>query len=73
MAGGVSGAYAEFCLVPANLAIPVPDNLTDEEAAAVPVNWTTAYLAMVSAGKLQRAKKFSSTPLQAVSGRLLSR
>lgn len=52
MAGGVYGAYAEFCLVPANLAMPVPENLTDEEAAAVPVNWTTAYLAMVSTGKL---------------------
>jgi len=57
MAGGVSGAYAEFCLVPVNLAIPVPDNLTDEEAAAVPVNWTTAYIAMVSTGKLRPGEK----------------
>lgn len=57
MAGGVYGAYAEFCLVPANLAMPVPENLTDEEAAAVPVNWTTAYLAMVSTGKLQPGEK----------------
>lgn len=57
MAGGISSAYAEFCLVPANLAMPVPENLTDEEAAAVPVNWTTAYLAMVSTGKLQPGEK----------------
>lgn len=57
MAGGVYGAYAQFCLVPVNSAIPVPENLTDEEAAAVPVNWTTAYLAMVSTGKLQPGEK----------------
>lgn len=56
MAGGVSEAYAEYCLVPAKLAIPVPDNLTDEEAAAIPVNWTTAYIAMVSTGKLKQGE-----------------
>ncbi len=57
MAGGVSGAYAEYCLVPASLAIPVPDNLSDVEAAAVPVNWITAYLALVTTGKPQAGER----------------
>ncbi len=57
MAGGVYGAYAEYCLVPANLAIPVPDNLNDTEAAAVPVNWITAYLALVTTGKVQAGER----------------
>ncbi len=56
MAGGVSGAYAEYCLVPVELSIPVPSNLSDEEAAAVPVNWITAYIGMVSTGKLKQGE-----------------
>ncbi len=57
MAGGIYGAYAEYCLVPTNLAIPVPDNLSDTEAAAVPVNWITAYLALVTTGKVQAGER----------------
>ncbi len=57
MAGGVSGTYAEYCLVPASSAFPVPDNLSDVEAAAIPVNWTTAYLALVATGNVQAGER----------------
>ncbi|GBC98155.1 2-haloacrylate reductase [bacterium HR17] len=57
MAWVPSGAYAEFCLVPHHRAMPVPDNLSDPEAAAVPVNWLTAYFALVTLGKLQPGER----------------
>lgn len=48
-----SGAYAEYALVPAHAAMPIPENLSDVEGAAVPVNWLTAYFALTTMGKLQ--------------------
>ena len=38
-------AFAEKIVTPSNLLWPVPDNWTDEQAAAFPVNFFTAYLA----------------------------
>ncbi len=52
MAWVPGGAYAEYCLVPAHRAMSVPENLSDIEAAAVPVNWLTAFFALVTLGKL---------------------
>ena len=57
MAWVPSGAYAEYCLTPAHRAMPVPENLSDVEAAAVPVNWLTAYFALVTLGKLQAGER----------------
>lgn len=46
---GVSGSYAEYVAVPAAKALPVPDGVDDELAAALPVQGLTAhYLATAS-------------------------
>lgn len=37
------GAHADTLIVPAGQAIPIPDAMTFEEAAAIPVNYITAY------------------------------
>jgi NADPH2:quinone reductase len=43
-------AFAEKTAVPSSMLWPVPANLTDEQAAAFPVNYFTAYLAYWQAG-----------------------
>ncbi|RMH75662.1 MAG: NAD(P)H-quinone oxidoreductase [Calditrichaeota bacterium] len=47
------GGYAEYAVIPARMAIPIPDNLTFEEAAAIPEAFLTAYQALHWVGKLQ--------------------
>jgi tumor protein p53-inducible protein 3 len=47
------GGYAERVSVPAELAIPIPDNLSFEEAAAIPEAFLTAGEALFTLGKLQ--------------------
>jgi NADPH:quinone reductase-like Zn-dependent oxidoreductase len=40
------GGYADRVVVPALFAFPVPDGINDAAAAAIPVNYLTAYLAL---------------------------
>ena len=40
----LGGGYAELATVPARMAIPIPANLTYEQAAAIPEAFLTAYL-----------------------------
>src|SRR5579872_5058174 len=40
------GGYATQVTVPAGFAFAIPDTLSDAEAAAIPVNYLTAYLAL---------------------------
>ena len=47
------GGYAQLAAVPWDLAMPVPDNLSLEEAAAVPEAFLTAYLNLIWLGRLQ--------------------
>jgi NADPH:quinone reductase-like Zn-dependent oxidoreductase len=49
------GAFAEKLVVYENMLWPVPDRWTDEQAAAFPVNYFTAYLAYWQAGMTQPA------------------
>ncbi len=48
-----SGAYAEYCLMDANMAIPIPGNVSDAAAAAIPEAFLTAQEAVFTLGKLQ--------------------
>lgn len=53
MAVVTGGGYAEYAAVPASVAMPIPDTLTYEAAAAVPEAFLTAYLNLFTLGKLQ--------------------
>lgn len=41
------GGYSEFVTVPAEMAMPIPDGLSLEEAATLPEVWATAWLNLV--------------------------
>lgn len=47
------GGYAQYVSIPADLAIPIPDQLTYEEGAAIAEVFLTAYLNMVELGGLK--------------------
>jgi NADPH2:quinone reductase len=47
------GAFAEFCLVENHLTNPVPDAVPLEQAAAIPVVYPTAHIALQKRGQLQ--------------------
>lgn len=49
----VNGAYAELVSVPARNALPIPDDLTFEQAAAAPLVFLTAWSMMITRGRIQ--------------------
>ncbi|KJE91654.1 quinone oxidoreductase [Capsaspora owczarzaki ATCC 30864] len=51
------GGYSEYAIIPAELAMPIPDTLTFHEAAAIPEAFLTAYSALFwSAGVTEKSK-----------------
>lgn len=50
------GAYAQLATVPAAQAMPIPENLDYEQAAAIPEAFQTAYLNLFILGKLKRGE-----------------
>lgn len=53
MAVVTGGSYAEYAAVPASVAMPIPENLTYEDAAAIPEAFLTAWLNLFTLGRLQ--------------------
>jgi NADPH:quinone reductase-like Zn-dependent oxidoreductase len=56
-AGTRFGGQAELVTVPANQALPLPERLNFEQGAAFPVNYGTAYAAMVVVGSLREGTR----------------
>jgi len=53
MGTAMTGAYAEQIAVPASAVLPIPDGLTEREAAAFQVTFRTAYHALRTIGELR--------------------
>jgi NADPH:quinone reductase-like Zn-dependent oxidoreductase len=51
------GGYAEFAVVPATQALPIPGRLSFEQAAALPVNYLTAWLMLVWIGNVHPGER----------------
>jgi NADPH:quinone reductase-like Zn-dependent oxidoreductase len=57
LAGTQFGGYASQVVVPAADVMPLPDDLTFEQGAAIPVNYGTAWAALIGFGSLQRGER----------------
>ncbi|HKG35180.1 MAG TPA: medium chain dehydrogenase/reductase family protein [Solirubrobacterales bacterium] len=57
MAGTRFGGQAELVTVPADQALPLPENLGFEEGAAFPVNYGTAYAGLILMGGLKEGER----------------
>ncbi len=51
------GGYSSMIVAPAAQIVPLPDNLTFEKAASIPVNYLTAWLMLVRLGNVQKGEK----------------
>ena len=52
------GGYAEYATCPADHALPVPDGLSLQEAAALPENYFTVWTNVFERGRLQAGERF---------------
>jgi NADPH:quinone reductase-like Zn-dependent oxidoreductase len=57
VAGTKFGGYATQVVVPASDIVPLPDQLTFEEGAAIPVNYATAWAALLGYGSLRNGER----------------
>jgi len=57
LAGTSFGGYASQVVVPADDAVALPDRLTFEQGAAIPVNYATAWAGLIGYGALQRGER----------------
>lgn len=57
IAGTRFGGQAEMITVPADQALPLPDELSFEQGAAFPVNYGTAYAALIMMGSLREGDR----------------
>ncbi len=49
----MGGGYAELAAAPANATVPLPDGISYEEAASLPVAWLTAWISLLDTAALQ--------------------
>ena len=57
MAGTRFGGYAEQVLVSAGDVVPLPDSLSFEQGAAIPVNYSTAWAGLLRYGSLEAGER----------------
>jgi NADPH:quinone reductase-like Zn-dependent oxidoreductase len=57
MAGTKFGGYASEVVVPAGDVVPLPDELTFEQGAAIPVQYATAWAGLIGYGNLQEGER----------------
>ena len=57
VAGTQFGGYASQVVVPANDVIALPERLTFEQGAAIPVNYATAWAGLIGYGSLQAGER----------------
>ncbi len=57
MAGTRFGGQAELITVPADQVLPLPERLSFEQGAAFPVNYGTAYAALIIMGSLREGDR----------------
>ena len=57
LAGTSFGGYASQVVVPADDAVALPDRLSFEQGAAIPVNYATAWAGLIGYGSLQRGER----------------
>ena len=50
------GVWCEYILVDAEACFPVPEKMTLEEAACIPVNYITAYMMLFEQANLRKGK-----------------
>jgi putative PIG3 family NAD(P)H quinone oxidoreductase len=50
------GGYAQYCVIPERMAMPMPENLDFATAAAIPETFLTAYQALKWLGELERTE-----------------
>ena len=53
----ITGSYAEYSVIPAEKAIPVPDSVTDDVAAAIPLQGMTAHYLAHSTFVLEKGSR----------------
>jgi len=53
IAGTMFGGYSSQVVVPANDVVPLPDRLTFEQGAAIPLNYATAWTGLIGYGSLR--------------------
>jgi synaptic vesicle membrane protein VAT-1 len=51
------GGYSDTVIAPVEQVIPIPDHLTFEKAAAIPVNYVTAWLMLIHHGNVQKGDR----------------
>lgn len=57
LAGTKFGGYASRVVVPAGDVVPLPEELTFEQGAAIPVNYATAWAGLIGYGNLQPGER----------------
>jgi NADPH:quinone reductase-like Zn-dependent oxidoreductase len=57
VAGTMFGGYASQVVVPAEDVVPLPDRLTFQQGAAIPVNYATAWAGLIGYGSLQPGER----------------